>query len=135
MTVVWTANQNLSGTIELVQNGVVVASKTTSVTASTSQSLTANVNFTKSGWLCARRMSGSGHQVHTAAVFVKVNGAPVRASVADAQFYVDWMDELLQRTSVGGVWASYFPTQTCPSASALSGGKKPVSANSLGGRD
>ena len=56
-------------------------------------------------------MSGSGHEVHTAAVFVKVNGAPVRASVADAQFYVDWMDELLQRTSVGGVWASYFPTK------------------------
>ncbi len=68
-------------------------------------------SFIGSGWLCARRMSASGHQVHTAAVFVKVNGAPVRASVEDAQFYVDWMDELLQRTSAGGVWASYFPTK------------------------
>ena len=39
-----------------------------------------------------------------------VNNAPVRASVADAQFYVQWMDNLLTKTSPGGAWNSYFPT-------------------------
>ena len=52
----WTANQNLTGTIELVRNGVVVASKEASVTSGAPASLSATVNFTKSGWLAARRM-------------------------------------------------------------------------------
>ena len=55
-------------------------------------------------------MDADGHQVHTAAVFVTVDGAPVRASVEDAEFYVDWMDELLTRTSPGGEWNRFFPT-------------------------
>ncbi|MFZ4790785.1 MAG: DUF4082 domain-containing protein [Candidatus Competibacteraceae bacterium] len=104
----WTANQNLSGTIELVQNGVVIASQP--VTAATTANLTTPVNFTKSGWLAARRMDGNGHQVHTGAVFVIVNNAPVRASAVDAQFYVQWIDNLLTKTSPGGTWNSYFPT-------------------------
>ena len=104
----WTAKQNLSGTIELVHNGEVVASKQASVTAGGSANLTATVNFTKSGWLAARRMGSNGHYVHTAAVFVTVNNAPVRASVADAEFYVQWMDNLLEKTSPGGAWSSYF---------------------------
>ena len=109
--ITWTANQNLTGTIELVQNGVVVASQQASVTASAPANLTATVNFTKSGWLAARRMNSNGHQVHTAAVFVTVNNAPVRASAADAEFYVQWMDNLLAKTSPGGEWNSYFPTK------------------------
>ena len=35
VTITWTANQNLTGTIELVHNGVVVASQTASVTSGT----------------------------------------------------------------------------------------------------
>ncbi len=113
MNVQWTATQNFSGTIELVQNGIVVASKTASVTSTSPATLTATVNFAKSGWLVARRMATSGgeHYVHTAAVFVTVNNAPVRASAADAQFYVDWMNNLLTSTSAGGQWSSFFPTQ------------------------
>ena len=103
----WTANQNLSGTIELVRNGEVVASK---VVSGVSDSLNAIVDFTRSGWLCARRMSNRGHEFHTAAVFVTVAQKPVRASVTDAQFYVQWMDNLLQNTSLGGIWSSYFIT-------------------------
>ena len=68
------------------------------------------VNFPKSGWIAARRMGSDGHQVHTAAVFVIVNNAPIRASAADAQFYVQWMDTLLTKTSPGGPWNSFFPT-------------------------
>jgi uncharacterized protein YjdB len=111
VSVQWTANQSLSGTIELVRNGVVVASLPASVASGTSATLTATVNVPVSSWLAARRMdSNLGHQVQTAAMFVTVNGAPVRASASDANFYVAWMSQLLTRTSPGGVWNSYFPT-------------------------
>ena len=108
VTVTWTAKQNLSGTIELVQNGNVVASKQAAVTPGSPATLTATVNFAKSGWLAARRMNSNGHQVHTAAAFVMVNNAPIRTSVADAQFYEQWMDNLLTKTSPGGEWNHFF---------------------------
>ena len=111
VSVQWTAKQSYSGTIEIVRNGVVVASKQASVGSGAPATLTATLDFPSSGWLAARRMASNGHQVHTAAVFVTVNGAPVRASAEDAQFYVQWMDTLLQNTSPGGTWSSYFPTQ------------------------
>ena len=111
VTIQWTANQSLSGTIELVKNGEVVNSVSRSVSPGTPASLNATVDFTKSGWLAARRMSGGGHQVHTAAVFVTVDNAPVRASVEDAEFYVQWMDNLLEKTSPGAEWSSFFPTR------------------------
>jgi Domain of unknown function (DUF4082) len=111
VSVQWTATQNLTGTIELLRNGEVVASKQGSVTSGAPLTLTTTVPFSASGWLAARRMnSGNEHQVHTSAVFVTVNGAPVRASASDAQFYVDWMNTLLTNTSRGGIWNSYFPT-------------------------
>ena len=110
VTVQWTATQNLSGTIELVQNGVVVASKAASAAPGAPATLTATANFATSGWLAARRMANSQHYVHTAAVFVTVNSAPVRASTADAQFFVNWTNGLLQNTSPGGQWNWYFPT-------------------------
>jgi uncharacterized protein DUF4082/Big-like domain-containing protein len=111
VTVQWTATQNYTGTIELVQNGVVVASQAATAGPGNPQTLTATVNFAKSGWLAARRMANSQHYLHTSAVFVTVNNAPIRANAADAQFFVDWMTGLLQNTSPGGVWNSYYPTQ------------------------
>ena len=108
----WTANQNLNGTIELVKNGEVVASVQESVSPGVAGEFECRpVNFTSSGWLAARRMGNDGHQVHTAAVFVIVDGAPIRASVEDAEFYVQWMNNLLEKTSPGGEWNSYFPTR------------------------
>ena len=111
VTVTWTAQTSLTGTLELVCNGVVVASQLATAGPGSPVTLSTTVNFPASGWLCARRMDPSlGHQAHTAAVFVTVNGAPVRASAADAQFYVQWMENMLTNTSPGGVWNSYFPT-------------------------
>ena len=107
VTIQWTATQSLTGTIELVRNGAVVTSK---VVSGVSDSLSATVDFTKSGWLCARRISSRGHEFHTAAVFVTVDHKPVRASATDAQFYAQWMDNLLTNTSPGGKWSSYFIT-------------------------
>jgi len=110
-TATWTATQNMSGTVELIKNGSVVASKNCSVTSSNSDSLTANIDFSKSGWLCARRMGGGVHQSHTAAVLVIVNGAPIRASATDADFFIRWCDTLLARSATGGAWANYYPSQ------------------------
>ena len=116
----WTANRTLAGTIELVCNGEVVASK---VVSGVSGSLSTTVDFTRSGWLCARRMSDRGHEFHTAAVFVTVDRKPVRASVTDAQFYVQWMDNLLQNTSPGGIWSSYFVTNRAKAQARYSAAK------------
>jgi hypothetical protein len=111
VTVTWTATQNLSGTIELVQNGAIVASKSASAGPGGPATLTATVPFATSGWLAARRMANNEHYVHTAAVFVTVNNAPVRVNSTDPQYYVNWTDGLLQNTSPGGQWNSFFPTQ------------------------
>jgi O-glycosyl hydrolase len=110
ITVTWTADGSYTGTLELVSNGVVVASRAATVGATTPVTLNVTARFPRSGWVVARRMNTLGHQVHTAAVFVTVGGAPVRASVADASFYVQWIDNLLQKTSPGGVWNRYFAT-------------------------
>ncbi len=105
VTVLWTATEMTGGLLELVCNGSVVAGKQALVRPGVPVSLSATVDFPRSGWLAARRMGARGHQVHTAAVFVTVNGAPVRASAADAEFYVQWMDNLLEKTSQGGAWS------------------------------
>src|SRR5690606_41157631 len=123
VTVQWTATQNFSGSLQIVSNGVVAASNQASVTASTPVTWDVTVNFPKSGWIAARRMGSDGHQVHTAAVFVIVNGAPIRASAVDAQFYVAWMDNLLTKTSPGGEWSSFFPTNRVEAQARYSAAK------------
>ena len=102
VTVQWTAQANLSGTIELVKNGVVVNSLQASAGPGAPATLSATVGFTNSGWLCARRMDNGEHAVQASAIFVTVNHSSIRASVDDAQFYVQWMDNLLALTSPGG---------------------------------
>ncbi|HEY3408636.1 MAG TPA: CehA/McbA family metallohydrolase, partial [Propionicimonas sp.] len=113
VTVTWTATASYTGQLQLVQNGQVIASQSATVTAGSPVTLTANVDFAKSGWVAARLMSSDGqdHQVHTGAAFVLVNDSPIRVSADDAQFYVDWMDNLLTKTSPGGEWNKYFPTE------------------------
>jgi|GEM_PF-1498929 len=108
VSVEWSASQAVSGQVEIVRNGVVVTNRTMSLAADGKTNLTINLTFTNSGWVVARRMGNGEHRVHTAAAFVTVNNQPIRASAADAQFYVNWMDQLLSRTSPGGAWASYF---------------------------
>ncbi len=111
VTVQWTATQNFTGTLQLVSNGAVVAGIQATVSAGTPVVWNTGVDFPKSGWVAARRMGADGHQVQTGAVFVIVNGAPIRASVSDAQYFVSWMDTLLTNIGTGGVWRSYFPTE------------------------
>lgn len=110
VSVTWTAKTSLSGTIELVRNGDVIASQQASVAPGLPSTLTTTVNFSKSGWLAARRMGGGSHELHTAAVFITVDSAPVRASAQDATYFVNWIDNLLVNISIGGIWEDYFTT-------------------------
>jgi Domain of unknown function (DUF4082) len=124
VTVQWSADKTLTGVIELVKNGVVVASKSASASAGSTATLTATVDFATSGWLAARRMDPQqGHLLHTSAVFVIVNNAPIRASAVDAQYFIDWMDNLLQKTSPGGEWNSFFPTSLAAAQSRYQNAK------------
>lgn len=104
----WTANKKLSGRIELVRNGTVVANQGGTASPGSPLTFETTQDFAQSGWLCARRMDERGHQTHTGAVFVIVNGAPIRASSADAEFFVRFIDNLIRQTSPGGAWSAYF---------------------------
>jgi hypothetical protein len=104
----WTSIKELTGRIELVSSGKVVASQTGIVRPGESLLLKRTVSFTKSGWICARRMDEHGHQTHTAPIYVTVNKKPVRASAEDARFFIAWIDSILKQIEPGGVWSKYF---------------------------
>jgi hypothetical protein len=105
----WSVAAPLSGRIEIVRNGVVVASREASAAPNAPVDLHARVQCDESSWIAARRMDSKGHQSHTGVVYVTVNRAPVRASSADAEFFIRFIDNLIRQTSPGGVWSSFFP--------------------------
>ncbi|MCI0422345.1 MAG: CehA/McbA family metallohydrolase [Acidobacteria bacterium] len=104
----WTSTKPLSGKVELVRNGIVVETREGMAAPGAPVVLGMTQNFGQSGWLCARRMGEDGHQTHTAAVFVTVGKAPIRASSKDAEYFVRFIDHLIQQTSAGGAWSKYF---------------------------
>jgi hypothetical protein len=104
----WSSTKPLNGQIELVRNGKVVASQEGAVSPGVPLTLHSKQEFAHSGWLCARRMGPKGHQTHTAAIFVSVDGLPVRANPDDAEYFVNFIDNLIQKTSPGGIWNQYF---------------------------
>lgn len=104
----WTAVKELKGRIELVSNGKVVASQSGIAKPGTPVILKANQEFTSSGWICARRMDENGHQTHSAPVYITVDRKPVRASAEDAQYFITWIQNILEKTAPGGAWSRYF---------------------------
>jgi hypothetical protein len=114
VSVLWPAAKPMTGRIELVRNGVVVASQDAKTAPGSPALLEASQEFARSGWLCARRMDAKGHRVHTGAVFLSVDGAKVRASSTDAEFFVRFIDHLIRQTSPGGAWSDYFPHEREP---------------------
>jgi O-glycosyl hydrolase len=106
--VTWTSIRELSGRIELVCNGKVVATLEGTARPREPVILKTSVTCSESSWLCARRMDGNGHQSHTAPVYITIDHAPVRASAEDAQYFVRWIDNLIAKTSPGGPWNGYF---------------------------
>ncbi|MDR0792925.1 MAG: CehA/McbA family metallohydrolase [Chitinophagaceae bacterium] len=105
----WTANQPLTGSIELVSNGNVIATINGSAKPDEPLVLNTTAVFTKSSWLCARRMDKQGHETHTAPVYITVNKKPVRASAQDAAFFIAWIDNILENIKPDGKWNKYFP--------------------------
>lgn len=104
----WTAIKQLFGRIELVRNGKVVASQPGTAKPGDPLLLKATQDFTKSGWICARRMDENGHQTHTGAVYITVDYMPVRASSEDAEYFVAWIDNILNNISPVGEWNQYY---------------------------
>lgn len=108
VVVKWTAKKQLFGRIELIRNGEVVAVQPGTSLPGEPLVLEVEQEFEKSGWLCARRMDENGHQSHTGAVYVTVDYMPVRASAGDAEYFVSWIDNLLENISPGGRWHKYY---------------------------
>jgi hypothetical protein len=104
----WTTVKALTGRLELVYNGKVVAVQEGTASPEHPVVLKTNQEFTLSGWLCARRMDDNGHQTHTAPIYVTVDNKPVRASAEDAMYFVAWIDNLIKNSSPGGPWNQYF---------------------------
>jgi O-glycosyl hydrolase len=106
--VVWTAVKELTGTVELVCNGKIVATQEGMAGPGEPLVMNTDVSVDESSWICARRMDHTGHQSHTAPVYITIKNRPVRASVADAEYFVDWIDATLQNIEPGGPWNQYF---------------------------
>jgi len=104
----WTAIKELAGRVELVSNGKVVAAQAGTAKPGQPLVLKTTKEFTKSSWVCARRMDEKGHQTHTAPVYITVDQKPVRASAKDAEFFVTWINNILEKTAPGEIWNRYF---------------------------
>ena len=104
----WTTTKETTGRIELVANGKVIASKEGTAEPGVPLVLKTTQIIDKSSWICARRMTGEEHASHSAAAYITVNNKPVRASAADAQFFVSWIDNILKNIAPSGKWNRYF---------------------------
>jgi len=105
--ILWTAARELTGSIELVCNGNVMATRTGTAKPGEPVMMETSLEIPESSWICARRMNEEGHQSHTAPVFVSVNNQPVRASAEDASYFINWIDNLLEKTSPGNEWNQF----------------------------
>jgi len=106
--VTWTADTRQSGHIELVCNGKVVATREGTADRGKPLVLDTTITVNQSSWFCARRMDGDEHQSHTSAAYASLNGKPVRASAADAEYFVSWIDNILANIEPGHKWNRYF---------------------------
>jgi hypothetical protein len=106
--VMWMAATELTGSIELVYNGSVVATREGTAKFGNPLLLKMTMEIQESGWVCARRMNENGHQSHTAPVYISVHNKPVRASAEDAAYFVDWIDKMIRKTSPNQDWNRYF---------------------------
>jgi hypothetical protein len=104
----WTVTKELQGRIELVSNGRVVDASAGISKPDEPLVMKAKTEIAKSSWICARRMDENGHQTQTAPVYITIDDQPVRGSAEDAQYFIGWIDNLLEKTAPGGEWSRYF---------------------------
>jgi len=78
--------------VELVQNGVVVASGALAADK-LSGAIDETVRIEKSGWLGFRAFGAGSVQAHTSPIYVEVGGKPA-GSKKDAEYFLAWIDRL-----------------------------------------
>jgi hypothetical protein len=106
----WSVTEETTGRIELVSNGKVIARQSGTATPGAPLVFKVSQSFDKSGWISARRMDASDrHVLHTSSVYVTVNDKAVRASKDDAEYFVSWIDNILEQIEPEGPWNKYFP--------------------------
>lgn len=104
----WTSVMTLTGQIEIVCNGKVIAKMDGTAKPGEPVHMKISHKVNQSSWICARRMNEKGHQSHTSPVYITVRNAPVRASAEDARYFVNWIDNILINIAPGGPWNQYF---------------------------
>jgi len=105
---IWTAIKPLTGRIEIICNGKVIAKLEGTASPGEPVSLKTRYKIGQSSWISARRMDERGHQLQTSPVYISLKGAPVRASAEDARYFVKWIDNILVNIAPGGSWNQYF---------------------------
>jgi len=106
--VIWTAIKTLTGRIEIICNGKVIAKLEGTARPGEPVSLKTRYKIGQSSWISARRMDEKGHQSQTSPVYISLKDAPVRASAEDAWYFVKWIDNILVNIAPGGSWNQYF---------------------------
>ena len=104
----WTSVKTLTGQIEIVCNGKVIAKIDGTANPGKPLHMKTSLKINQSSWICARRMDEKGHQSHTSPVYITVRNAPVRASAEDARYFVKWIDNILVNIAPGEPWNQYF---------------------------
>lgn len=106
----WSAKKETKGWIEFVCNGKIIARKEGIAKPGAPLVLTTTEKVSESSWICARRMDPSGqhHILHTSPAYVTIDKKPIRASTYDAQYFVTWINNILQRIQPGGPWHKYY---------------------------
>ncbi len=104
----WTSVKELTGRIELVCNGKIIATQEGTAEAGKPVLMKTTAEITESSWIIARRMDDKGHQTHTSPVYLTVKNKPVRANPEDADYFVKWIENILVNIAPGGKWEQYF---------------------------
>jgi O-glycosyl hydrolase len=104
----WSSVCRQEGRIEIICNGKVVAVQEGISLPGSPLHLKTNLTISESSRICARRMDSTGHRSHTGPVYISCQGRPVRASEADARFYIAWIDNILQKIEPGAPWSRFF---------------------------
>jgi len=106
----WSTNKEMTGSIELVVNGKVADVRSGIARPGQPLILKTEKTFSRSSWICIRRMDGHQHQLHTSPIYVTVNNKAIRASKPDALFFIQWINNILSNIAPGGIWERYFTT-------------------------
>lgn len=104
----WLSDAERKGTVEFVVNGKVIKNKAGSSKPGKPLTITMKIPIAESSWIAARTVRDGEHITHTSPVYI-TNGKAVRGNKADAQYFIDWIDNMLTKIAPGGEWHHYFP--------------------------